>query len=342
MTMVVEPARLTQRDFASSDDVRWCPGCGDYRILSSVLRVLPELGIPKEQFVWVSGIGCSSRFPYYVDTYGFHSIHGRAPAIALGIKAANPQLSVWVVTGDGDGLSIGGNHLMHCLRRNLDVKILLFNNRIYGLTKGQYSPTSELGKHTHSSPFGSADRPVDPVRFALGCGATFVARSYDTSGTHLMDVLRRAARHRGTAFVEILQNCHVFNDAAFEQITNRASASDNQMRLEHGRPLIYGEGNKKGLALETAPLKLAKVEDLGTNGATRSLLVHDETNPILAQFLASLTFPEYPVPLGVLYANPLPTYEDQLRQLDFQAKEKACGGLASLLSSGQVWQVPAA
>ncbi len=342
MTMVVEPARLTQRDFASSDDVRWCPGCGDYGILSSVLKVLPELGIPKDQFVWVSGIGCSSRFPYYVDTYGFHSIHGRAPAVALGIKAANPQLSVWLATGDGDGLSIGGNHLMHCFRRNLDVKVLLFNNRIYGLTKGQYSPTSELGKHTSSSPFGSADRPVDPVRFALGCGATFVARSYDTAGTHLVDVLRRAARHRGTAFVEILQNCHVFNDAAFEHITNKASASANQLRLEHGKPLIYGEAKDKGLALEITTLKLAKMESLESNGLTKSLLVHDETSPMLAQFLASLAFPEYPVPLGVLYANSLPTYEDQLQHLDFQASEKSPGGLESLLKGGRVWQVPAA
>ena len=342
MTMVVEPTRLTQKDFASRDDVRWCPGCGDYGILSSVLKVLPELGIPKENFVWVSGIGCSSRFPYYVDTYGFHSIHGRAPAIALGVKAANPALSVWIATGDGDGLSIGGNHLMHCFRRNLDVKILLFNNRIYGLTKGQYSPTSELGKHTHSSPFGSADRPVDPVRFALGCGATFVARSYDTAGTHLVDVLRRAARHHGTAFVEILQNCHVFNDAAFEGITNKASAASNQLRLEHGKPLIYGEANDKGLVLNTAKLSLAKVESLEMNGASKNLLVHDESSSILAQLLATLSHPDFPVPLGVLYANSLPTYEDQLQLLDAEAKEKARGGLESLLRSGQVWQVPTA
>jgi len=342
MTMVVETARLTQKDFASSDDVRWCPGCGDYGILSSVLKVLPELEIPKENFVWVSGIGCSSRFPYYIDTYGFHSIHGRAPAVALGIKAANPKLSVWLVTGDGDGLSIGGNHLMHCFRRNLDVKVLLFNNRIYGLTKGQYSPTSELGKQTHSSPFGSADRPVDPIRFALGCGATFVARSYDTAGAHLVDVLRRAARHRGTAFVEILQNCHVFNDAAFEQITNKTTASANQLRLEPGKPLIYGAGNDKGLALDPATLGISKVDTTVSNGSTKNLLVHDESSPILAQCLASLSFPEYPVPLGVLYANSLPTYEDQLHHLDTQAKETARGGLQALLKSGQVWQVPAA
>lgn len=342
MTMVVEPTRLTQRDFASSDDVRWCPGCGDYGILSSVLKVMPELGISKERVVWVSGIGCSSRFPYYVNTYGFHSIHGRAPAVALGIKAANPELSVWIVTGDGDGLSIGGNHLMHCFRRNLDVKILLFNNRIYGLTKGQYSPTSELGKHTHSSPFGSADRPLDPVRFALGCGATFVARSYDTAGAHLVDVLRRAAQHRGTAFVEILQNCHVFNDAAFEVITNKAGAGSHQLRVEQGKPLVFGDSKNLGLALDSSALKLAKVENVAINGGASAVLAHDETNPILAQLLASLPSPEFPMPLGVLYATSYPTYEDQLRQLNSQAKEKAHGGLEALMKSGQVWQVPAA
>ena len=338
MTTVVEATKLTQKDFTSGDDVRWCPGCGDYGILSSVLKVLPELGIAKENFVWVSGIGCSSRFPYYVDTYGFHSIHGRAPAIALWIKAANPKLSVWLATGDGDALSIGGNHLMHCFRRNLDVKILLFNNRIYGLTKGQYSPTSELGKQTYSSPFGSADRPVDPVRFALGCGATFVARSYDTAGPHLVDVLRRAASHRGTAFVEILQNCHVFNDAAFESITNKTTAAANQLRVENGKPLIFGEGKDKGLALDSASLKIGTVENLGGNGAAKSLLVHDESSPILAQCLASLTYPEFPVPLGVLYSSSAPTYEDQLEVLNKQAKEKARGGLEAILKSGQVWQ----
>jgi len=342
MTMVVETSRLTQKDFASKDDVRWCPGCGDYGILASVLKVLPELGIAKENFCWVSGIGCSSRFPYYVDTYGFHSIHGRAPAIALGIKAANPKLSVWLATGDGDALSIGGNHLMHCFRRNLDVKILLFNNRIYGLTKGQYSPTSELGKQTYSSPFGSADRPIDPVRFALGCGATFVARSYDTAGAHLVDVLRRAANHRGTAFVEILQNCHVFNDTAFESITNKATAAANQLRLESGKPLTFGEGNDQGLMLDPSSFKLSRVQGVEINGAPKSLLVHNESSSILAQCLASLTYPDFPVPLGVLYANSAPTYEDQLHLLDNQAKDKARGGLEALLRSGQVWEAASA
>jgi 2-oxoglutarate/2-oxoacid ferredoxin oxidoreductase subunit beta len=337
MNQIVETTRLTQKDFASSDDVRWCPGCGDYGILSSVHKLMPELGIPKERIVWVSGIGCSSRFPYYVDTYGFHTIHGRAPAIALGIKAADPELSVWIATGDGDGLSIGGNHLFHCLRRNLDVKILLFNNRIYGLTKGQYSPTSELGKHTYSSPFGSADRPVDPIRFALGCGATFVARSYDTAGPQLLDVLRRAAAHRGTAFVEILQNCHVFNDAAFDAVTNKATAASHQLRLEHGKPMLFGEDRSQGLALDHSALKLCRVENVGTNGTTDSVLVHDESNAVMAHLLASLESPEFPVPLGVLSAISLPTYEDQLRNT--QSTAKGTGGLQALLNSGQVWQV---
>ena len=341
MTQIVDTARLTQKDFASSDDIRWCPGCGDYGILSSVLKVMPELGIPKERIVWVSGIGCSSRFPYYVDTYGFHSIHGRAPAIALGIKAANPDLSVWIATGDGDGLSIGGNHLMHCIRRNLDVKILLFNNRIYGLTKGQYSPTSELGKQTHSSPFGSVDRPLEPARFALGCGATFVARSYDTAGPHLVSVLRRAAEHRGTAFIEILQNCHVFNDGAFEAITNKNTWAANQLQLEHGKPMVFGSNREHGLSLDRSTLKLHRVENFASGSSTEPILIHDESSPMIAQLLASMQFPEFPVPLGVLHANSLPTYEDLLRQLDAQAKEKAQGGLEAVLKSGQVWQVPA-
>lgn len=262
------------------------------------------------------------------------------PAIALGIKAANPSLSVWIVTGDGDGLSIGGNHLIHCFRRNLDVKVLLFNNRIYGLTKGQYSPTSELGKHTHSSPFGSADRPLDPVRFALGCGATFAARSYDTAGPHLVEVLRRAAYHRGTAFVEILQNCHVFNDGAFEEITNKSSARFNQLHLENGKPLVYGDTKDRGLTMDESSLRLSKVDTFDTNGKAQRILQHDESNPLVAQCLASLTFPEYPVPLGVLYANSLPTYEDQLQHLDSEAREQTRGGIEHLLTSGQVWRVP--
>src|SRR5690242_5471105 len=226
MSNTTSPTKLTKKDFESDQDVRWCPGCGDYSVLANVQRMMPDLGIPREQIVWVSGIGCSSRFPYYMNTYGFHTIHGRAPAFATGIKVANPELSVWLATGDGDGLSIGGNHLMHCLRRNVDIKILLFNNRIYGLTKGQYSPTSEFGKITKSTPGGSADQPVDPAGFALGCNASFVARSVDTDAPHLTDVLRRAAQHVGTAFMEIYQNCPVFNDGAFDSFVEKTSKAD--------------------------------------------------------------------------------------------------------------------
>lgn len=340
MTPLVEATRLTHKDFTSSDDVRWCPGCGDYGILSSVLRIMPEVGVPKERIVWVSGIGCSSRFPYYLDTYGFHTIHGRAPAIALGIKAANPELSVWIATGDGDALSIGGNHLMHCLRRNLDVKVLLFNNRIYGLTKGQYSPTSEIGKQTSSSPFGSADRPIDPIRFALGCGATFIARSYDTGGPHLLEVLRRAAQHRGTAFVEILQNCHVFNDGAFEAITNKDTTATRQLRVQHGQPLTFGPAGEWALGFDPQTLQLKQLDlSKGPNGV--HALRFDETNAMHAQLLATLDSPEFPVPMGVLHAVSQPTYEEQLAQADARARARAHGSVEDLLRSGQVWEVPA-
>src|SRR5437870_1443928 len=228
---VIAPPRLTRKDFTSDQDVRWCPGCGDYAILAQVQKVMPELGIARENIVFVSGIGCSSRFPYYMNTYGFHGIHGRAPAIATGLKMSRPELQVWVVTGDGDGLSIGGNHLMHALRRNIDLKILLFNNRIYGLTKGQYSPTSELGKKTKSTPYGTVDRPFNPLTLALGAGATFVARSVATDVAHLAQVLRRAAAHKGAAFVEILQNCNVFNDGAWSDLTEKATKADSQLLL---------------------------------------------------------------------------------------------------------------
>ncbi|HEY5961957.1 MAG TPA: 2-oxoacid:ferredoxin oxidoreductase subunit beta, partial [Polyangiaceae bacterium] len=248
---------LTKKDFVSNQDPRWCPGCGDYAILSTVQRVMPELGVAKENFVWVSGIGCSSRLPYYIDTFGLHTIHGRALPIATGIRVANPALSVWVATGDGDALSIGGNHLMHCLRRNVDIKILLFNNRIYGLTKGQYSPTSELGKVTKTSPTGAADAPIDPISFAIGCGATFVARTYDVSGDHLASVLRRAAAHQGTAFIEILQNCPVFNEGAFDAITQRSSISTRQLRVESGKPLLFGEDNRLGLKFDATTFSVS-------------------------------------------------------------------------------------
>src|SRR5215831_18450616 len=241
--------KLAKKDFVSDQDVRWCPGCGDYAILSQVQKVLPELGVPRENFVFISGIGCSSRFPYYVNTYGFHSIHGRAPAIATGVKVSRPELSVWVVTGDGDALSIGGNHLIHVLRRNVDLNILLFNNRIYGLTKGQYSPTSEPGKITKSTPLGSVDRPFEPLALALGAAGTFVARSLDVEAKHLQEILRRAHAHRGTSFVEILQNCNIFNDGAFETLTDKERKAEHQLILEHGKPLVFGAKRDKGIRL---------------------------------------------------------------------------------------------
>jgi 2-oxoglutarate ferredoxin oxidoreductase subunit beta len=248
--------KLSRKDFVSDQDVRWCPGCGDYAILAQVQKVMPELGVPRENFVFLSGIGCSSRFPYYMNTYGFHTIHGRAPAIATGLKASRPDLSVWVATGDGDALSIGGNHLIHALRRNIDINILLFNNRIYGLTKGQYSPTSEQGKITKSTPLGSVDHPFNPISVALGAEGTFVARSIDVEAKHLQTIVRRAYEHKGTAFVEILQNCNIFNDGAFANLTEKDIKADTQLVLEHGKPLIFGKNRDKGIRL-TRPTRFS-------------------------------------------------------------------------------------
>src|SRR5262245_9465525 len=323
MSNIIKPSQLTKKDFETDQDVRWCPGCGDYSILANVQRVMPELGLPLEQIVWVSGIGCSSRFPYYMNTYGFHTIHGRAPAFAMGIKAANPKLSVWLATGDGDGLSIGGNHLMHCLRRNLDVKLLMFNNRIYGLTKGQYSPTSEVGKVTKSTPAGAADQPVDPASFALGANGSFVARSIDVEAQHLGDVLRRAAQHKGTAFIEIYQNCNVFNDGAFDSFTDKAVKADRQIRVEHGKPLLFGADRKKGLKLNARNFSL-EVVTLGENGVTEAdILIHDETNPTLAYMLARMPYPTFPVALGVLCAVSRPTYDQTLVEQREGVRQKA-------------------
>jgi 2-oxoglutarate ferredoxin oxidoreductase subunit beta len=340
MSNIIQPEKLTKKDFETDQDVRWCPGCGDYSILANVQRVMPELGIPRHKIVWVSGIGCSSRFPYYMNTYGFHTIHGRAPAFAMGIKIANPELSVWMATGDGDGLSIGGNHLLHCIRRNVDIKILMFNNRIYGLTKGQYSPTSEVGKITKSTPGGSADHPVDPASFAMGANATFVARSIDTEAQHLADVLRRAATHSGTAFLEIYQNCNVFNDGAFDAFTDKAVRAERQIRVEHGKPLLFGTNNDKGLVLNPKSLTL-EVVSVGEGGRPLDdILVHDETNPAFAQLLARMPFPEYPVAVGVLYAVSRPTYDGTLRAQQKAAKEKlGSGDLGKLLRGGNTWTI---
>src|SRR5882724_3964617 len=267
---------LTRKDFISDQMVRWCPGCGDFAILATVQKLLPSLGIPKEKYVFVSGIGCSSRFPYYMNTYGFHSIHGRAPTFATGLKCMRPDLQVWVVTGDGDGLSIGGNHLIHALRRNVDVKILLFNNRIYGLTKGQASPTSEIGKKTKSTPYGTADRPFNPISLAIGSEATFVARTVDVFMQHMKDTVKRASGHKGSAFIEILQNCNIFNDGAWHDVTEKEARSEHVGQLEHGKPLIFGKNRDKGIRQNGLELEVVQ---LG-NGITESdLLIHNETHP---------------------------------------------------------------
>jgi 2-oxoglutarate ferredoxin oxidoreductase subunit beta len=329
-------SKLGKKDFVSDQDVRWCPGCGDYAVLAQVQKVLPELGVPRENFVFVSGIGCSSRFPYYVNTYGFHSIHGRAPAIATGLKITRPELSVWVVTGDGDALSIGGNHLIHVLRRNLDLNILLFNNRIYGLTKGQYSPTSETGKVTKSTPAGSLDHPFDPIALALGADASFVARSVDVEAKHLQDVLRRAHAHRGASFVEILQNCNVFNDGAFGDVTEKATKADATLVLEHGKPLIFGKNRDRGIRLRDYQ---PEVVTLGDGVTVADILVYDERNPALAYLIARLGPPEFPTPIGVFTAVERPCYEDAAAAQIAAAKTKTPPDLAGLLDRGDTWTV---
>lgn len=326
----------TKKDFATDQEIRWCPGCGDYAILNSLQTVFAGLGIPREQFVVVSGIGCSSRVPYYMETYGFHTVHGRAPAVATGIKLANPELSVWMITGDGDALSIGGNHFMHILRRNVNVKIMLFNNRIYGLTKGQYSPTSEKGKRTASTPLGSIDTPINPVQLALAAGASFVARSVDRFAPHLQATMERAARHKGAALIEIYQNCNIFNDGAFTYVTDKEARLEHALYLEHGKPLTFGKDGVQGIQL--GPDGLPTV--VPTAGAT--ILTHDETAPTSHAFtLAGLDHPEFPVPLGVFRAVERPTFEvESLEQLRV-AQSKQPGDLGALLRGSDTWEVKA-
>jgi 2-oxoglutarate/2-oxoacid ferredoxin oxidoreductase subunit beta len=327
---------LTRKDFISDQEVRWCPGCGDYAILAQVQKVMPELGVPREKIVFISGIGCSSRFPYYMNTYGFHTIHGRAPAIATGLKVTRPDLDVWVVTGDGDGLSIGGNHLIHVLRRNVDLRILLFNNRIYGLTKGQYSPTSEMGKVTKSTPLGSVDYPFNPLIIALGARASFVGRSIDVEQKHLGDMLKRAHNHRGAAFLEILQNCNIYNDGAFDDLTNKEIKAEHQLVLEHGKPLIFGKNRDLGIAMDGMKLKVVK---LGNGVGEEDLVIHDETNAALAFMLAGFE-PPMPVPVGVLYATERPTFDGAMNQQLESAKAKqGPGDVGKLLRRGDTWVV---
>jgi 2-oxoglutarate ferredoxin oxidoreductase subunit beta len=331
-----EIEELDRKDFQTDQDVRWCPGCGDYAILATLQKVFPELGIPQEDFAIVSGIGCSSRFPFYMNTYGFHTIHGRAPAIATGLRASNPDLSVWVVTGDGDALSIGGNHLMHAIRRNVDLKILLFNNRIYGLTKGQYSPTSEQGKHTKSTPFGSIDAPVDPVSFVLGANATFVARTIDREPRHMADIFKRAADHKGTAFIEIFQNCNIFNDGAFAHLTDRKSKKDQQIHLEDGEKIIFGKEDEKCIIRSDWGLKVALVEDVDES----DIVVHREDAPVEYHLMLSRLRREYGTPIGVLRSVDEPTYDNLLhQQLASAVDQKGRGNLQDLITGNNTWSV---
>ena len=335
--------KLNAKDFSSSQDVRWCPGCGDYSILAQMQRVSPDLNIKLENFVWISGIGCAARFPYYMNTYGIHGIHGRAPAIATGIKVNNPELSVWVATGDGDLLSIGGNHFIHACRRNIDIKILLFNNRIYGLTKGQYSPTSEKGKKTKSTPFGSIDFPFNPLSLAVGSGATFVARSLDRDPKHLKEMMKRAGEHKGTAFIEVYQNCNIFNDGAFETLTDKVTKADNVLFLEHNKPMIFGKNSDKGIKLNGLTPEIVDISN--GNYSVNDLWVHNEfekTNAA-ANILSHLSEMEgFPTPVGVLRQEIKSTYnEDFHEQINNVKKTKGEGDLRKLLFSGNTWEVAA-
>ncbi|HEX3315253.1 MAG TPA: 2-oxoacid:ferredoxin oxidoreductase subunit beta [Gemmataceae bacterium] len=328
---------LTPKDFATDQEVRWCPGCGDYSILAQMKKALAPLGIAREKTVFISGIGCSSRFPYYMNTYGFHSIHGRAPAFATGLKVANPELSVWVITGDGDGLSIGGNHLLHAMRRNIDLKIVLFNNEIYGLTKGQYSPTSRTGTLTKSSPTGSVEDPLPPLTLALAAGATFVARTTDVDIKHLADTLTRAAHHKGAAFVEVYQNCKIFNDAVFEYATDRSKRAENLVYLEHGKPLVYGARSDKGLRFNVRTMELET-----TTAVAEDVVCHDEaaSEPTLAMMLSRLRAPDHPEAMGVLRDVDRPTYEaDVHRLVDDAITKRGAGDLGKLFRNDDTWVV---
>lgn len=341
-TIVGKPAILTAKDFATDQEVRWCPGCGDYSILAQVQKIMPVLGIPRENIVIISGIGCSSRFPYYMDTYGMHSIHGRATAIASGLKAARPDLSVWIVTGDGDSLSIGGNHTIHLLRRNFDVNIMLFNNQIYGLTKGQYSPTSEKNKVTKSTPYGSIDHPFNPLALAMGADATFIARSMDRDPKHLQDMLKRSNAHKGSSFLEIYQNCNIFNDGAFEIFTEKNSKPDEALFLEQGKPLVFGAQRNKGIKLDGfRPV----VVEAGEGFSADDLWIHDENDFYKAQILIRMfddpmKADHLPRPFGVFYQTQRSCYEDVMAmQIEEVLATKGKGNLDKLLSGRETWTI---
>lgn len=331
------PIQTTLKDWETDQEVRWCPGCGDYAILKAVQRTLPQLGADPANTVFISGIGCSSRFPYYMESYGFHTIHGRAPAIATGVKLANPDLDIWLITGDGDGLSIGGNHLMHVLRRNVNMQIMLFNNEIYGLTKGQYSPTSREGTKSPSTPLGSYDHPARPAAFALGSGARFVGRGFDVS-KNLPDVLKAAHAHQGAAFIEIFQNCIVYNKDVFNDFAAPKGAEDRQLWLENGAPMLFA-GGTKGIALDRDRLEVKVVEVVDGDWQAADVLVHDATNRSIAHMLVEMPFGPFPMALGVLYDDPRPTFETAVIEERAKASEGKQADLAKLLGKGQTWTV---
>ena len=336
LNCTMENKLYTAKDFSSDQEVRWCPGCGDYSILKQVQSVMPEINVPKEDIVFISGIGCSSRFPYYMETFGMHSIHGRATAIASGLKAARPDLSVWIITGDGDSLSIGGNHLIHLLRRNFDTNVLLFNNQIYGLTKGQYSPTSEKGKKTKSTPMGSIDHPFNPLALCMGADATFIARTMDRDPKHMREMLMRSNNHKGTSLLEIYQNCNVFNDGAFFCMTDKATKMNQTLFLEHGQPLVFGENKDKGIRLDGFKPIIVSFEDCSID----DLWIHDEKDRVKAGLLTRFFDADFPRPFGVFYSEDRPTYEDALvQQIDEAMEQKGQGNLDHLLKGSNTWTI---
>ena len=336
LNCMMENKVYTAKDFSSDQEVRWCPGCGDYSILKQVQSVMPEINVPKEDIVFISGIGCSSRFPYYMETFGMHSIHGRATAIASGLKAARPDLSVWIITGDGDSLSIGGNHLIHLLRRNFDTNVLLFNNQIYGLTKGQYSPTSEKGKKTKSTPMGSIDHPFNPLALCMGADATFIARTMDRDPKHMREMLMRSNNHKGTSLLEIYQNCNVFNDGAFFGMTDKATKMNQTLFLEHGQPLVFGENKDKGISLDGFKPIIVSLEDCSID----DLWIHDEKDRVKAGLLTRFFDADFPRPFGVFYFEDRPTYEDALvQQIDNAIEHKGQGNLDELLKGSNTWTI---
>ena len=341
MTTEKNPTPLTAKDLKTDQDVRWCPGCGDYSILKQVQSVMPDIGVEREDMVFISGIGCSSRFPYYMNTYGMHSIHGRATAVASGLKATRPELSVWIITGDGDSLSIGGNHLIHLLRRNFDVNILMFNNQIYGLTKGQYSPTSELGKRTKSTPLGSVDHPFNPLSLTMGADATFVARSLDRDPMHLREILKKANEHKGASMIEIYQNCNVFNDGAFELFSDKRTKLENTIMLEEGQPMIYGEERDKGIVLDSYRPKMVSLDEVSAD----DLWIHDSSDRIKADMLVRFfddpnIEENFPRPFGIFYQEDRFTYDDALNeQLEAHIEESGSGDLDALLRGNNTWVI---